>query len=351
MLNSRWRPAVALATSSVLALGLTACGATDDTENTSPAPDKKITLYSGRSETLVKPLLDTFTRQTGITVETRYGNTAQLAAQLLEEGTKSPADAFFGQDAGALGAVTKKGLFAPLAAETINKVPETYRANGGEWVGVTARSRVLVYNPDLVPADQLPESVFALTGPEWKGKVGVAPTNASFQAFVTAIKVQHGAARAKEFLAGLQANEPQVRDGNGKILEDVNSGKVAVGLINHYYLGELAKEQGTTPDALKAKVYFFPNGDTGALVNVAGVGVLKKAAQDPDVKTFVDYLLGTEAQKYFAEETFEYPVVDGVAAPAGVPPLRELAVPSVNLNDLDALDATISLIKDSGLVP
>jgi iron(III) transport system substrate-binding protein len=351
VLNSRLTVAVALAASSVLALGLSACGATDDTENAAPAPDKKITLYSGRSESLVKPLLDRFTQQTGIAVETRYGNTAQLAAQLLEEGSRSPADAFFAQDAGALGAVTKKELFAPMVPETLNRVPETYRASGGEWVGVTARSRVLVYNPDLVPANQLPTSVFDLTGPEWKGRVGVAPTNASFQAFVTAIKVQHGEARAREFLAGLKANDPQVRDGNGKILEDVNTGKVAVGLINHYYLGELAKEQGIRPDSLKAKLHFFPNGDTGALVNVAGVGVLKKAAHDPDVKTFVDYLLGADAQKYFAEETFEYPVVEGVPGPAGVPPLRELTVPSVNLNDLDALDATITLIKDSGLVP
>ncbi|MER5622087.1 iron ABC transporter substrate-binding protein [Streptosporangium sp. NPDC002544] len=345
---------LALATTGVLVLGLAACGGESaDTTGAAAGPtaDKKITVYSGRSESLVKPLLDKFTAQSGIAVEARYANTAAMAAQLLEEGEKSPADAFFAQDAGALGAVAKKGMFAPLPATVLDKVPATYRAKSGEWVGVTARSRVLVYNPDLVPAAQLPASVFDLTDPAWKGKVGVAPTNASFQAFVTAVTVQHGEAKAKEFLAGLKANDPQIREGNGPILEEVDSGKLAVGLINHYYLGELAKERGKTPDTLTAKLHFFPDGDSGALVNVAGVGVLKKAAQNPDVQAFVTYLLGAEAQKYFAEETYEYPVLADAAPPAGVPALDELKVPSVDLNDLDQLEATIALIKESGLVP
>jgi iron(III) transport system substrate-binding protein len=335
-----------------LVLGVAACGSSAEKPQASaPSSDKKITVYSGRSEGLVKPLLEKFTADTGIAVETRYAGTAAMATQLLEEGDKSPADVFFAQDAGALGAVAKAGLFAPLAAEVTGKVPAAYKAKGGEWVGVTARSRVLAYNPDLVPAAQLPKSVFELTQPQWKGKVGVAPTNASFQAFVTAIVVQHGEARAKEFLAGLKANDPQVRPGNAQILEEVESGKLAAGLINHYYLGEVSKELGKTPDTMKAKLYFFPGGDTGALVNVAGLGVLKKAAQDPDVKVFVDYLLALPAQTYFAEETFEYPVIAGAPAPAYAPALSSLTVPAVDLNDLDKLEATIALIKASGLVP
>jgi iron(III) transport system substrate-binding protein len=345
--------AVVALVAGALLLGLAACGG--ESESGSDAArstsDKKITIYSGRSESLVKPLLDRFTQQSGIAVETRYAATAAMASQLLEEGDRSPADAFFAQDAGALGAVAKKGMFAPLPDEVVGRVPETYRAKGKEWVGVTARSRVLVYNPELVPKAELPASVFDLTAPQWKGKVGVAPTNASFQAFITAVTVQHGQDKAEQFLAGLKKNEPVIREGNGPILEEVDSGKLAVGLINHYYLGELAKERGKTPDTLTAKLHFFPNGDSGALVNVAGVGVLKKAAQDPDVQTFVKYLLDADAQKYFAEETFEYPVIDGSAPPTGVPPLRELKAPAVNLNDLDRLEATIALIKESGLVP
>ncbi|MGS2614536.1 iron ABC transporter substrate-binding protein [Micromonospora sp. LZ34] len=346
------RSAATLVAAGLLGFGLVACGSGDEGSADPGKPnDKKITVYSGRNEQLVKPLLEKFSQRTGITVQTRYATTAQLAAQLTEEGGRSPADAFFAQDAGALGAVAKKDMFSTLPETATAKVPEKYRARSGQWVGVSARARVLAYNADLVPAAELPKSVFELTDPKWKGKVGLAPTNASFQAFVTAIRVQHGEQRAKDFLAGLKANEPQIRDNNVKIVEDVNSGAIPVGLVNHYYLGEVAKEQGTTPDALKAKLHFFPGGDTGALVNVAGVGVLKRAAQDPDTQAFVDYLLGPEAQAYFAEQTFEYPVVTGVAAPAGVPPLADLDTPDIDLNDLDTLEATITLIKDSGLVP
>ncbi|WP_373684207.1 iron ABC transporter substrate-binding protein [Micromonospora thermarum] len=346
------RSTATLVAAGLLAVGLVACGSgEDDAADPGKPNDKVITVYSGRNEQLVKPLLEKFSQQTGIQVQTRYATTAQLAAQLVEEGDKSPADVFFAQDAGALGTVAKKGMFATLPEAATGKVAETYRARSGQWVGVSARSRVLVYNADQVTADQLPTSVFELTDPKWKGKVAIAPTNASFQAFVTAIRVQHGDQKAKDFLAGLKANEPQIRDGNIKIVEEVNDGKIAVGLVNHYYLGEVAKEKGTTPEALKAKLHFFPGGDTGALVNVAGVGVLKRSAEDADAKAFVDYLLGAEAQKYFAEETFEYPVVTGIPGPAYVPALAELKVPAIDLNDLDTLEATVAMITESGLVP
>ena len=344
----------AFALCGALALGLVACGDDDSADEPSGQPaasDGKVTLYSGRNEKLVQPLIDQFTKDTGIKVEVRYAGTAQLAAQLLEEGDRSPADVFFAQDAGALGAVSKAGLFAPLPQATLDAVPEGFRAADGTWVGVTARARVLAYNSDQIPEADLPASVFELTEPQWRGKVGVAPTNASFQAFVTAMRVQHGDDRTREFLAGLAANDPQIRDSNGAILEEVDSGSIAVGLINHYYLGELAAERGVKPEELKAKLHFFPNGDIGALVNVAGVGVLATAADDPDAQVLVDYLLETDAQTYFAEKTFEYPVLAGVPGPAGLPALSELTVPEVDLNDLDDLETTIKLIQESGLTP
>ncbi len=337
-----------------LLLGLAACGGGGDDSTTSEGSepgDKRITVYSGRSESLVAPLFEQFTEATGIEVEARYAATAQMAAQLLEEGDRSPADVFFAQDAGALGAVNKEGLLAPLPQDVLTQVPEIYRSTDGHWVGVSGRSRVLVYNPVEVEGMELPASVFDLTAPEWKGHVAVAPTNASFQAFVTAIRVQFGDDKAREFLEGLAANDAEIRDNNVQIVEDVEAGKVAVGLVNHYYLGEVAKERGTTVDALNAKLHFFPNGDLGALVNVAGVGVLAKAADDPDVAEFVEYLLGPDAQTYFAEETFEYPLVDGIAGPSYVPPLGELSSPAIDLNDLDGLAETVSMIEEAGLTP
>src|SRR3954469_8382398 len=275
--RSRATSAASAALCAVLLTGVAACGG----EPAGGPGDKTITLYSGRNEALIKPLLQKFTEQTGIAIEARYGTTAQMAAQLAEEGDRSPAEAFLAQDAGALGAVNKKGMFAALPAEVVAKVPERYRAKDGTWVGVTARSRVLVYNPKLVSKDELPASVFDLTGPQWRGKVAVAPTNASFQSFVTAVRVQHGEERAKRFFTALKANDVQIRDNNVAIVEDVDAGKVPVGLVNHYYLGEIAKERGTTADRLAAKLHFFRAGDSGAMVNVSGIGVLDRSATDP----------------------------------------------------------------------
>ncbi len=337
----------------LLALGLTACGSAEgDPAEAGPtaSSDKKITVYSGRSESLVGPVLEDFRKASGVTVDVRYGDTAQMAAQLLEEGGRSPADVFLAQDAGALGAVTAKGLFAPLPAEVLEKVPAEYRAKGGEWVGVTGRARVLVHNADQVPVADLPKSVFELTEPRWKGRVGVAPTNGSFQAFITAMRVEHGEEKTEEFLAGLKANDAQIREGNAPIVADVDAGRLATGLVNHYYIYELAKEKGTPVDALKAKNHFFPNGDIGSLVNVSGVGVLDRYAGDPDVRAFVDYLLGREAQTYFAEETYEYPLAGGVASAPGLPALSSLNAPDIDLGDLADLETTVKMIKESGLV-
>ncbi|MFI1360729.1 iron ABC transporter substrate-binding protein [Streptomyces sp. NPDC020898] len=349
---SRMRPLLASALGGLLALGATACGSEQaaQAEARAAGPDEKITVYSGRSESLVKPVLEGFEKASGITVEVRYGDTAQMAAQLQEEGSRSPADVFLAQDAGALGAVAEKGLFAELPDEVLDKVPAEYRDDDGEWVGVTGRVRTMVYNTDEVTQAELPESVFELTEREWKGKVGIAPTNGSFQAFVTAMRVEHGDKKTEDFLAGLKANDAQIREGNAPIVADVNSGKLASGLVNHYYVYELAKEEGATVDALKAKNHFFPGKDIGSLVNVSGVGVLDKADDDPDVREFVDHLLGTQAQTYFAEQTYEYPLIDDVATAPGLPRLSSLNAPDIDLNDLDDLAATVEMIKESGLV-
>jgi iron(III) transport system substrate-binding protein len=334
--------ALALVALAVMAT-LPACGSDDK------PGDKRLTVYSGRTESLVKPILEQFQQATGITVEARYGDSAAMAAQLLEEGAKSPADVFLSQDAGALGAVSKKGLFAKLGADSLGKVAASYQARNGQWVGVTGRSRVLVYNTGMVPAADLPTSVLDLTDPKWNGKIGIAPTNASFQAFVTALRIKLGEEQTKKFLTDLKANGAQIRPNNIAIVAEVNDGKLAAGLVNHYYVFARAKEAGTTIDKIPARLHFFPDGDIGALVNVSGVGVLSKAGTDPDAKALVDFLLGSQAQSYFANQTFEYPLVAGVATSPGLPELSTLEAPDIDLNDLDTLQTTVQMIKEVGL--
>lgn len=332
----------------VLVVAVTACGSTVGGSSTGSTADGRITLYSGRQEALVQPLLDAFTQKTGIKIDVRYGETAAMAAQLLEEGERTPADAFLAQDAGALGAVAERGLLAQLPAEVVGAVPPEYRSDGGTWVGVTGRARVVAYNPDKVPAADLPDSVFDLTDPRWKGQVGIAPTNGSFQAFITGMRVVAGEDRARQFLAGLKANDAQIRERNGAILDDVDAGKLSVGLINHYYLYEKAAEAGGV-NKLKARLHFLRAGDPGALVNISGIGVTGRAVGDADVRRLVDYLLSVDGQRYFAEKTFEYPLVAGVPTAPGLPALSELDPPTIDLDDLASVDRTVTMINDSGL--
>ncbi|HVF15029.1 MAG TPA: iron ABC transporter substrate-binding protein, partial [Acidimicrobiales bacterium] len=249
---------------------------------------KTLTLYSGRAEVQIQPVIDDFTKETGIKVKVRYGATPELAAQISEEGSNSPADMFFAQDAGGLGAVDDRGLFAPVPAELLAEVDPRYRANNGDWVGVTGRVRVIVANSRNVPDAEVPTSVFALTEPRWKGKVGIAPTNGSFESFVTAMRVQAGEERTRKFLDDLKANDVRSYNDNALILKAVNDGEIDLGLINHYYWYQLASEIGE--DKMVARNHFTLNGDPGALVNVAGVGVLKSADHKDAAAQFVSFL-------------------------------------------------------------
>ena len=199
-------------------------------------------------------------------------------------------------------------------------MPAAYRARSGEWVGVTGRSRVLVYNTAQVPAADLPTSVFELTEPQWTGKVGVAPTNGSFQAFVTALRVQHGDDQRAQFLTDLKANgaaDPREQRADRRTTSTTASSPPDWSTTTTSSARPRSAARRWT--SLPAQLHFFPDGDTGALVNVSGVGVLRKAATDPDARALVDYLLGTAAQTYFAEQTYEYPLVAGVPTAPGLP--------------------------------
>ncbi|MBA4860825.1 iron ABC transporter substrate-binding protein [Streptomyces sp. PSKA54] len=307
-----------------------------------------LVIYSGRNEDLVEPLLEKLEKELDANVEVRYGDSAELAAQILEEGDKTEAGLFFSQDAGALGALSKEGRLKPLPQSTLDKVDEAYRGSGGDWTGVSGRVRVLAYHPGKVATP--PDSVHDLTGPEWKGRIGIAPNNASFQAFVTGMRVLEGDDATRDWLKGLKANSPKTYESNIDVLEGVDSGEVSVGLINHYYWYEKAAEEGE--DKLTAKLHFLPGGDPGALVNVAGVGLLKGAGKKEGeyAQQAADFLLGKEAQTYFAEETKEYPLAAGVAPEEGLPSLDSLEAPQIDLGKLDSLKETLAMLQEVGLV-
>jgi iron(III) transport system substrate-binding protein len=306
-----------------------------------------IVVYSGRSEDLVAPVLEMFTEATGIEVEARYGNTAEMAAAILEEGENSPADIYYAQDAGALGAIEAAGLFAPLPAETLEIVDPRFRSADGNWVGVTGRARVLVYNTDQLTEDVLPATVEELTGEAWADSVGWAPTNGSFQAFITAMRVINGEDATREWLQGMIDNGAVVFEGNGEIVRAVAAGEISTGLVNNYYIYEIAAEEG---EALPVANHFFEGGNLGSLVNISGLGVLNTSANAEGALALANYLLGEEAQTYFAESTFEYPLLAGVPTAEGLPPLAELDSPHIDLSNLADLEGTLALLAEVGLV-
>lgn len=334
--------ALTLSFSVLLAGCASETAATPDSSSTSVNDAGSITLYSGRSEELIAPLLESFTAETGIEVNVRYGESSEMAATILEEGDSTKADVFFSQDAGALGAVSGEVKTYPLPEDVLNLVPAQYRAQDGSWVGVSGRARVLTYNPELVT--DLPKSVFDLADPGWKGRIAIAPTNASFQSFVTGMRVTQGEEATAEFLAAMKENAV-LYEKNGQILDAVESGEVAAGLLNHYYWFEKAAEVST--ENMKSKMNWFADGDAGNLVNVAGVSLL---SDDPNALVFASWLLGETAQKYFLEKTFEYSLTSDVSPDPTLPKLSQINGPEIDLSDLSSLEQTLQLLTEAGLI-
>ena len=327
----------------VLATAL-GCGGDDESN---AADGGTLTIYSGREEEIVEPLFEQFEKATGTKVEVRYGDSAELAATLAEEGDNSPADIFFAQDAGALGAAAKEGRLEELPDELLEPVDERFRDPDGRWVGTSGRVRVVVYNTDEVKESELPDTIAGYTDPRWKGKLGLAPTNASFQAFVTALRLSAGEDAARTWLEKIKANEPKFYEKNSQVVEAVAAGEIEVGLVNHYYLGLLKEEQ---PDAPAAN-HFLQAGDAGALVNAAGVGIVDGTDDQDAAREFVDYLLSEEGQRFYPEEAeeAEYPLIEGIEGPEGLPALAELQGPDIALGDLGPeLERTLELLNELG---
>ncbi len=316
---------------------LAGCGSSGGDEN-------KLVIYNGREVELVKPLFDKFEQDTGIKLEVRNAESPELAATLLEEGKNSPADVFYAQDAGAIGSLAAEGLLAPLPTSVAGKVDDPrFKDRDGRWTGITGRVRVLAYNTDRVKQSELPDTVLALTDPKWKGRVGIAPGNASFEAFVTAMRIELGDEKTKAWLQALKDNDVRTFEKNSQIVEAVSRGEIDAGLVNHYYLYELKREQPNAPVAN----HFFTNGDPGTLVNVSAAGILATAKHRAQAEKFLNYLLA-KGQVYFANdaEEREYPLVEGVAQPEGLPPLNSVRGPNVNLSEFGTqLPATVQMIE------
>ncbi len=305
----------------------------------------QLTIYSGRGESLVGELIERFEAKTGIDVKVRYGDTAGMAIAISEEGDRSPADIFYGQDAGALAFLAEEGLTAQLPADVLELVDERFQDADGRWIATSGRARVLVISPDRVPNP--PDSVFDLVNPEWRGRVGWAPTNGSFQAFVTAMRQIHGDQATEDWLRGMIANDVTVYPKNSPQVQAVHDGELDIGLVNHYYL----IRQTSVDEQWHGANHHTDAGGAGALINVAGVAMLENANDRDNALRFIRFLLSEESQTYFREQTFEYPVAAGVDAWPTLVPLEELDSPSLALTSLSDLDGTLELLERVGALP
>lgn len=317
-------------------LTIAACGGSGQGDNS-------LTVYSGRSEELVQPLIDQFQEATGIEIDVRYGESPELAATLLAEGEGSEADVFFAQDPASLGSVGE--LLSELPNTTLSSVDERYRDRDHRWVGISGRVRTFVYNTGTsIP---LPQTIDDVTNPVWASQVGVAPTNGSFLAFVSAMILERGEEATGEWLADLAANDPIDFPANSPIVAAADAGEIDGGLVNHYYLLRLRAE-GT---GANSENHFIPAGDVGSLVMPAGAGILASSSNPETARRFVEFLLSRQAQEFFATETFEFPLVEGVEQAEGLPALSEINAPDIDLSALsDVLDRATELVAEAGLV-
>lgn len=323
----------------VTAVGMVAAaGCGDDRE--------ALTIYTGRTESLVAPLLEEFAEEHDVAIDVRYGDTNDLALLIGTEGDRSPADVFWGQSPGATAYLAGRDLLAPLPARLLARVAPGFEDDDGRWVGVSGRQRVLVYDADQVDAADLPGSVHDLTAPAYRGKVGIAPSNGSFQDFVTAMRQLEGDEAAEAWLEGMAANDSPTYANNNAIVEAVGRGEIPFGLVNHYYNHRFLEED----PGLRSRNHRFDAGDVGGLVIPSSASVLAGSDRREEAERFIAFLLEREAQEYFAEETFEYPLAEGVPAAGDVPPLRTLRPPPGDGPDeLGDIATTGRMIAEAGL--
>lgn len=334
---------LSIASSLVLATALLLSGCSSSTEQESSPTE--LTIYSGRSEEFIAPFLAEWEKKSGIALKIRYADSAELAAQIREEGSNSPADIFLAQDAGSLGAVSLAGLFTTLGDEVGAEIQPQYIAADRSWIGVTGRARVFAYNPRLLT--DLPQSITDLANPVYKSKLGIAPTNSSFQAFVTALINAKGEDFTQKWLESLVKNDVQIFAKNSAIVEAIDSGKISIGLVNHYYTWEVSQGLGRK---ISAENGFFTSGDLGNMVNVSGAGILKSSKKYAAAEDLINYLTSQVVQSKFVAETHEYSLIADQISPAGLPSLSQIGAPSVDLESLAEIQKTQELLIKVGLL-
>jgi iron(III) transport system substrate-binding protein len=305
-----------------------------------------IVLYNGQHSALTNALVAAFEKQTGIGVRIRTNDTVVLADQLLQEGSASPADVYIAENSPELQELAQHGMLAKLPASTLSQIPAVYRSPN--WVGMSLRVSSLACDPALLPAGGAPKSILDVAGPQWKGKIAVAPTDSDFPPVLSAVIAKNGTAAATSWLAGLKRNAQTYQD-EESVVAAVNRGDVACGIVNQYYWYRLQLEQGAS--SMKSRLYYFPPGDAGSVTNVSGAAVLAASGNKTNADRFVAFLVSAAAQKIIAaSDDFEYPARPGIAPNPALPPLKAIAHTTIPAGALGNDQQAAKMIQQAGLL-
>lgn len=313
----------------------------------------EVNVYSARNEVLIKPLFDQFTAQSSIKVNLITGKDDALIKRLEVEGKNSPADLLLTVDVARLDRAKQAQLFQPVSSELLDKsIPTIYRDNDGYWFGLSLRSRVIVYAKDRINPKQL-STYEALTNPVWKGRLCVrSSSNVYNQSLVASLIVHRGSEEAEEWTKGLVANfARKPKGGDRDQIKAVAAGQCDIALVNTYYLGGMLNSVIETEKQAAAKVsLFWPNqNDRGAHVNISGAGVTKSAKNKNEAIKLLEFLISHDAQYWYAEKNYEYPVKKGVVVSRTLQQWGDFVSDDINLNQLGKLNAkAVRLMDKSG---
>ena len=309
-----------------------------------------ITLYSGQHEQTTQSLVNAFEQQTGIHVNVRYNDEDSFADEIVTEQAHPVADVFYTENSPALEYLQEKGLLASVAPATLAKTPARYNSPQGDWVGVSARVSVLIYNPSMISAAQLPTSVLQLANPKYKGKLAFAAGETDFQPIVTSVARSYGDAETSSWLNGIKENAgSHVYPDNETIADEVNRGAVAFGVVNQYYWYRMQAELGASN--VHSKIAYFAPHDPGYVVNVSGAGILKSAKNQADAQKFLAFLVSKAGQEIIARSiSYEYPLDDGVRTTAPETPFGQLQPNAITIADLGDGSTAIALLQKAGLL-
>jgi iron(III) transport system substrate-binding protein len=342
------RRVLAALTGLALTGGLAACGG-----QASGATAQSIVLYSGQHVQTTQALVAGFEKATGIAVSVRSDSEDTLADQIVAEGSRSPADVIYTEDTPVLEFLQEKGLLVRLRPSTLARVPSRFNSARQDWVGVSGRVSVLVYNPALITAAQLPTSVLQLSSPRYRGKLAMAPQEVDFQPIVTAVDRAYGRAAALRWLAGMKTNSgSRVYPDNETVADEVNRGTVAFGIVNQYYWYRMRAEIGAANT--RARIAYFAAGNPGYEINVSGAAVLRSSRHQAAAQKFLAYLAGRQAQQIIGDPaksiSFEYPIGSDVTGQAGERPLSQLRPYPITPAELGDGTSAIALLRQAGLL-